>query len=459
MWTHQEEGVEWCLHRRSCLLWMGMGCGKTRATLEVVRRRGHKLVLVCCPKAVVPAWGKQAAIWSSGLRVLLLTKGTAAEKGKVIEAAVADNSPLLVVVNYETAWRIRQIEKMRWDCLVYDECHRLKSPSGATSRWAARMGKRNPEAQRIGLSGTLLAQGPMDAYGVWRAVESPECETFGQTFTGFRREYAVTNPVIPQMVIGFRNMQKFGTLVAQTTFQRRSEDVLDLPDIMHEQIDVQLSPAEARVYREIEREFCAVVESGAVTPANVLVQLIRLLEVCGGSVHYDGERQARTIGDRASKAAAMAELLEDMPADEPVVIFHNYSADGDAAAEECRKLGRPVSRLNGSANELADWQDGKTNALVVNTASGGVGIDLTRASYGIFYSCGHSLSLFLQAIARLHRPGQTKTTHFYNLVAVDGDRQTADGRVYEALEKRQEVIDAIITSYGKPQSGRAHANA
>jgi SNF2 family DNA or RNA helicase len=106
-----------------------------------------------------------------------------------------------------------------------------------------------------------------------------------------------------------------------------------------------------------------------------------------------------------------------------------------------------VSVLNGQHNELADWQAGKTTVLIANQASGGVGIDLTRAAYGVFYSLGHSLSDYLQAIARLHRPGQTKKTHFYSLVATVDGNQTVDGSVYKALESRQEVIDAIIRGY------------
>lgn len=455
MWTHQQEAVEWCRGRRSCLLHMGMGTGKSRACLEVIKAEGRKVVLICCPKAVVAAWGKQAALWLPEYRVLLLDKGTSAQKDRLIEGALGDTSPILIVTNFESAWRIKAIEKTKWDCLVYDEVHRLKAPSGVTSRWAARMGKKNPEAKRIGLSGTLLSQGPMDAFGVWRAVESPECMTFGTTYTGFRATFAVTNPVIPQMIIGYRNTQLFGTKVAQTTFHRRSEDVLDLPDITHQQIDVELNPSESRLYWEIDRDFCAVMDSGNVTPANVLVQLIRLIEVCGGSVHRDGEKDAVLVSDRPSKAAALAEIIEDLPKDEPVVVFHKYTADGRAVIRECEKLGRTVSVLNGQKNELADWQAGKTNVLVANTASGGIGIDLTRAAYGVFYSLGHSLAEYLQAIARLHRPGQLKKTHFYSLVATVDGEQTVDGKVYEALEQRQEVIDAIITGYAGTQSKAA----
>lgn len=444
MWTHQREAVEWAVGRRSPILHMGMGTGKSRACLETLKAEGRRLVLICCPKAVIPAWKKQAGLWMPGTRVLLLTKGTTKDKEKALAAARADTSPLIVVVNYESAWRMDALEKTPWDALVYDECHRLKSPSGATSRWAAKMGRKFPETKRIGLSGTLLAHSPMDAFGVYRAMESPKCETFGTSFTAFRARYAISHATTPGWIIGYRNTQEFGTKIALTTFHRRSEDVLDLPELMHERVDVELNSKEASAYREIDSDFCATLDKGDVTPANVLVQLLRLLEICGGSVHVDGSPAAVTVSERPSKAAALAELLEDLPPQEPVVVFCKYKADITNILVECKKLGREASELSGSRNELADWQAGKTSVLVANTASGGIGIDLTRASYGVFYSVGHSLAEYLQAVARLHRPGQTKTTHFYNLVATVGGRQTVDGLVYEALSERQEVIDAII---------------
>lgn len=455
MWTHQQEAIEWAKDRLASLLHLGMGCGKTRVALELLKLWLCSRVLVCCPRAVIPAWLKQARLWYQDLRVVLLTKGNSKQKGELLREALAEGGRVIVVVNYESAWRIDEIEKVHWDALVYDEIHRLKSHSGAASRWAARMGKINPEARRLGLSGTMISQNPLDAYGVWRAVESPNIVTWPTTFTAFRSRYAIQgNPRIPQQVTGWRNLDEFGTKVALTTFHRRSSDVLDLPPIMHEQVEVELNAQEARVYREIEREFCAVFDSGeSVTPANVLVQLLRLLEVCGGAVHHDGHRDATRISERPSKAEALSEILEDLPADEPAVVFCKYRADIDAIHEECRKLGRTTSELSGRRHDLEEWQAGKTNVLVANTASGGVGVDLTRASYGVFYSLGHSLAEYLQAVARLHRPGQEKTTHFYSLVAQINGKQTVDGQVYEALESRQEVLNVIIDRYkGTPRS-------
>lgn len=446
MWAHQREAVEWATGRKACLLHMGMGTGKTRVTLEILRAEGLRLVLVCCPLAVIPAWAKQVRLWMPGYRVLAPRKGSSADKAKAIKAALADTTPLIVVVNYESAWRIPGIDKVAWDCLVWDEVHRLKSPSGKASRWAARICAAKPDAKKIGLSGTLLAHSPLDAYAVWRSVESPECPTFGKSFTQFRREWFVTHHMFPSMVLGYRRTAEFGTRIAQTTFHRRSEDVLDLPPIMHERIECDLTPGETRVYREIERDFMATVDSDTVTPANVLVQLTRLMEVVGGTVHLDGRKDATQIDERPAKAAALSDILEDL-GKEPVVVFCKYTAHLQACRRVCESLGLTVSELSGQANELAAWQAGETQVLLANTASGGIGVDLTRASYGVFYGVGHSLAEYLQAVARLHRPGQARTTHFYELVATIGGKETVDGRVHDALDKRQEVLDALITGY------------
>ena len=60
LWTHQQEAIEWADGRRDVLLWIGMGAGKTRTTLEIIKRMmlagSIRRILVGCPKAVIPAW-------------------------------------------------------------------------------------------------------------------------------------------------------------------------------------------------------------------------------------------------------------------------------------------------------------------------------------------------------------------------------------------------------------------
>lgn len=451
LWTHQQEAIDWADGRREALLWLGMGCGKTRVALEIIKRMmlagSIRRILVGCPKAVIPAWLKQASLWLPELRVVLLDRGTSADKGRQIVAALADTSPVLIVGNYESLWRIKEIEKATWDVLVWDEVHRLKAPSGAASKWAAKMGKKNPTAKRLGLSGTLLAHSPLDAFGTWRAVESPECQTFGASYTIFKATYAVVNPHVPGMVIGWRNREQFAEKVSSTTFHRKSEDVLDLPPIHHVEVPVEMTAKEGKVYLQLEREFCAEVDGGTITPQNAMVGLLRMLQATSGHMKLDDAHEAVQIDETPSKRAAFAEMLEDLPPDEPLVVFCRFRSDIDAVLAVCQALGRSVSELSGRIDSLAAWQAGETAVLVAQIQSGGIGIDLTRAAVGVFFSATHSLAEWLQAIARLHRPGQERHTRFFSLVSTLRGKTTADGRVYQALLERKDVIDAVTAGY------------
>lgn len=444
LWKHQQDAISWALDRYQAILNHGMGCGKSRTTLEIIKRLSASKVLVCCPVAVIPAWCKQVGLWIPDVRVVALTKGTAKQKDEVVQAALADTTPVIVVVNYETAWRMKSLERVRWDVLVWDEVHRLKAPSGAASRWAGRVCKANPQARKIALSGTLIPHSVLDLWAIYRAVESPDCPTFGTSFTLHRAKYAVMSNGLQKFVVGYRNLDDAHRRLAATTHQAKSADVLDLPPILVQDVAVDLTPAEARVYREIETDFCAVVENGTITPANALVQLLRLQQVCGGAVRYDGDTVSKNLVDVPAKAAALADMLEDLPPDEPVVVFCRFSSDIANVRAVADRLGVTVSELSGHARQLDDWQQGKTRLLVTQIQSGGIGIDLTRASVAWFYSLGYSLSEYEQAVARLHRPGQTKHTHIYHLIATHNGRATVDGRVHEALRDRKEVVDVII---------------
>jgi SNF2 family DNA or RNA helicase len=451
LWRHQEEAIAWAWGRKAVLWGHGMGSGKTRTTLEYLVRQaeggGWSRTLVACPKAVIAAWKKQVSIWAPHIRVVALEKGSSAAKEKQLQAALADPTPCIVVCNYETVWRIKSIEKTKWDFLVWDEVHRLKSPSGVASRWAARVRAKNPDAVAIGLSGTLVPHSVLDLWGIYRSVEAPDCPTFGTSYTLHKAKYAVIPPG-QNFVVGFRNLPQAHALVRKTSHQVRSQDVLDLPPIQMIDVPVDLSPAEAKVYVELEREFCFLCENGAVTPKNALEQLLRLHQCTGGYVKFDDEKTARKIAEHPAKAATLRDMLEDLPTTEPVVIFCRFKSDIECAREACSATGRSVSELSGSKSELADWQRGDTTTLVTQIQSGGIGIDLTRAAYAWFFSLGYSLAEYEQAVARLHRPGQERRTVIYHLIATNGGRRTVDGRVYEALSERKDVVDAILRGFG-----------
>ena len=450
LWNHQEAGIAWAWERPSAILNHGMGSGKTRSTLTLMLRKLEEIqwtrALVCCPKAVIAAWEKQVGLWAPHIRVIALDGGTSAKKEKAFKEAMQDDSPCIVVCNYESVWRIKAVEKTKWDFLVWDEIHRLKSPSGVASRWAAKLRAKNQQAQAIGLTGTLIPHSVLDLWGIYRSVEAPDCQTFGTTYTLHKAKYAVIPPG-QNFVVGYRNLPDAHAKVKATTHQVRSQDVLDLPPIQYLDVPCELSPAEAKLYAEVEREFCAICEAGTVTPKNALEQLLRLQQACGGFVKFDDHAEASQICEHPAKASVLRDMLEDLPHDEPAVIFCRYRSDLATAHAVAKALGRQSSELSGSASQLADWQRGDTTILVTQIQSGGIGIDLTRAAYCFFFSLGYSLAEYEQAVARLHRPGQERRTFIYHLIAQINGRQTVDGRVYEALRERKDIVESIIRGY------------
>jgi len=91
-------------------------------------------------------------------------------------------------------------------------------------------------------------------------------------------------------------------------------------------------------------------------------------------------------------------------------------------------------------DELKRWQAGDAPVLAVQIDSGGVGIDLTRARYAIYYSLGFSLGSYEQSLARIHRPGQTRPVEYIHLLA----RGTVDEKVMAALRTRADVVNSVL---------------
>ena len=86
------------------------------------------------------------------------------------------------------------------------------------------------------------------------------------------------------------------------------------------------------------------------------------------------------------------------------------------------------------------WLSRWTAVLGVQIQSGGVGIDLTQARYAVFHSIGFSLGDFDQAVARLHRPGQTRHVHIYHLVCPD----TIDVAIAKAIEAKRDIVESVL---------------
>ena len=462
LWKHQEEAVNLALPHPSYMFAHDMGVGKSLETIEYANRIEAKLILILCPKSVMDVWPNQ--FWQHSKIIkwdcLILNKGSVKKKAQTLTNALnlqkLTKKHLAVIVNYESAWRSglgpdynkknRIINKgvilsTLWDLVVADESHRLKSPSSKASWFAYQITKNKKAKRRLCLTGTPLPHGPLDIYGQYRFMDF---SIFNRNFTQFRNRYAIIRDMGDfKKVVGYQREEEMNALIYSRAHRVMKRDVLDLPPVMHEQRTCQLSSKAQRIYTELETEFVAWIEEQGdkVTVTNVLTKLLRLGQITGGFLQMDSGESEIVCNNKIS---LLEDIFEDLPPDEPVVIFARFTNEIQRVKQLAEKMKRSAAELSGQMNQLKEWQKGQFNILATQIRAGGVGIDLTRAHYCVYFSTGYSLGDYEQSLARVDRPGQTCPVSYYHLIA----EKTVDVDVHNSLAAKKKVVEYVLQQRG-----------
>ena len=429
LWPWQVAGARYAAERPYAMLAMEMRTGKTLTALHAV------------------------GVADREVRPLLLNEGSTERRAAALRQALATESrPIVVVTNGDAVWRGdlgQAIAGVSWSAIIIDESHQIKSPTGRKSKWLAALARKYPTAKRLCLTGTPLAHSPLDIFGQTRFLDPT---VFGASFPAFRARHMIGDRQFPArpasrwqlksagLSTPWKNLDELTAKMDTFTYRVRRADVMECLPTTTDTIGVTLSPVTMRYYRQLEREMTAAVGDGTVTAANVLTKGIRLRQACGGRAVLDGTKCTVDIDGRAAKAAALKDWLEGLPDDEPVPVFCEFVDDLDAVAQIADELGRPYSEVSGRGKTLAEWQCGETTILGVQTRSGGLGVDLTRANLAVFYSLGWSLAEHEQALARLQGVNQKRPVGYYVLTA----KGTIDEQVYSALAERRDVVEAVL---------------
>jgi SNF2 family DNA or RNA helicase len=385
------------------------------------------------------------ATCKKGINAVLLGKGSTKSRAAKFKKSMLvrpKDTGVMVVVNYDSVWRgelAKAIGSHKWKAIILDESHRIKAPGGRASKWLASLARANPQAKLLCLTGTPMPHSPLDLYGQFRFLDP---SVFGTSFARMRARYADCDPMFPSKVRKWLRQDELASLLNRHSFRVTADEVLDLPEAIHERIPVILSPKARKFYDSLERDMVAAVGSGHVVVSNALTKLLRLQQATGGhSVVETGDGPATIYLDGTpAKRLALEGWMEDIAVCEPLVVFCRFRSDINDVIAACKATGRSYSELSGERNTLAEWQSGETDVIVVQIQSGGVGIDLTRAAYCVYYSLGFSLGDYEQSLARLRRPGQQRCVRYYHLVAED----TVDEEVYKALSSRKDVVNHVL---------------
>ena len=426
------------------MLAMDMGTGKSRVTIELLQRWKSEKTLIVCPKSVVPVWpGEFKKHTKAGRFSVLAPSGTVASRVKQIrEFMTNEKAPKVVVVNYDVIWMKPMVDLFRsilFDAMILDESHRAKSAGSKTSRTCFMLGKR--AAHRLCLSGTPMANSPLDVYGQYRFLDQ---SIFGTRYSDFLFQYAVLAGPDRKFIVGVKNREDLGTKFNSIAYQCKKSDMKDQLKL-HDEPEItmrmdSMSGAAKKAYMDLSRDFVAEWKDGYITAGTAVTKLLRLQQITSGFTVIENDFGDHTIVDiDNTKRNMLRELNEDLPPDEPIVVFYRFKKDAESIKETLGNT-RPTFELSAKAYEIDEWKESDNGVLAVQYQAGSVGIDLTHSCYGVYYSGTLSLYEYSQSQARLYRPGQTKPVTFIHLL-IDA---SVDTRIFQSLESKQDVVTDVL---------------
>jgi len=154
---------------------------------------------------------------------------------------------------------------------------------------------------------------------------------------------------------------------------------------------------------------------------------------CNGAM-YREDGTVAAVHDE--KLKALDDLIEQANG-EPVLVFYGFKFD----LEQIRKRHPNAVVLNESDSAVKDWNEGNIKILLAHPASCAHGLNMQYGGHiCIWFGLTWSLELYLQANARLPRPGQKHVVAIYQIIA----EGTVDERVLSALGQKEATQNGII---------------
>lgn len=280
--------------------------------------------------------------------------------------------------------------------MIVDEAHYIK----------------NKEAQRSQAVATLATDAERALFLTGTPMEN-RVEEFQSLVDHLRPGIASSLDRIGRMA----SATTFRRAVAPVYLRRNQEDVLqELPECLEMEDWVQLSDADARVYRvAVERNFMAMRQAAYATPNHRdSAKMVRLLEIIEESK------------DNGWKVIVFSYFRGVLEAVQQALAGNTAGVlTGSVAAGKRQEMVDEFSRIDGHA------------VLLSQIEAGGVGLNVQAASVVIMAEPQWKPSTEAQAIARAHRMGQTRKVHVHRLLA----KNSVDERMREIIEEKQQLFD------------------
>uniref|UniRef100_A0A8C6J6L4 DNA helicase n=1 Tax=Melopsittacus undulatus TaxID=13146 RepID=A0A8C6J6L4_MELUD len=471
---YQLEGVNWLLfnwyNTRNCILADEMGLGKTIQSItflyEIYLKGIHGPFLVIAPLSTIPNWEREFRTWTE-LNVVVYHGSQASRRtiqlyemyfkdpqGRVIKGSYKFHA---IITTFEMILTdCPELRNIPWRCVVIDEAHRLKNRNCKLLEGLKMMDLEH----KVLLTGTPLQNTVEELFSLLHFLEPgrfPSETTFMQEFGDLKTEEQV---------------QKLQAILKPMMLRRLKEDVeKNLAPKEETIIEVELTNIQKKYYRAIlEKNFTFLSKGGGqANVPNLLNTMMELRKCCNHPYLINGAEekileefkethnadspdfQLQAMIQAAGKLVLIDKLLPKLKAGgHRVLIFSQMVRCLDILEDYLIQRRYPYERIDGrvrgnlrqAAIDRFSRPDSDRFVFLLCTRAGGLGINLTAADTCIIFDSDWNPQNDLQAQARCHRIGQSKSVKIYRLIT----RNSYEREMFDKASLKLGLDKAVLQS-------------
>lgn len=323
-----------------------------------------------------------------------------------------------------------------FDLIVVDEASAYKN--NKTERWKDLRDLTRVIKGLWMLTGTPAAQSPVDAYGLARLVNPTAVPLYVSHFKD-----QVMYKVSDFRWIPRPEAKHIVHKALQPAIRFEKKDCLDLPPVTFVDRDAPLTPQQLAYYKKLKQEMLIEADGEEISAVNAAVKINKLLQISGGAVYTDTGEVLEF--DVSSRLKVVHEVVEETS--NKVLVFVPFTHTIELLEKYLTKHGITSEVINGSVsvNRRTDivthfQNNPQPKVLIIQPQAASHGLTLTAADTIIWYAPCTSVETYLQANARIDRPGQVNPM---TIVHLSGSQ--VEKRMYSLLRgnvaNHSEIID------------------
>jgi len=408
-------------------------------------------ILIVCPKNLYGTWQDQIQEHSDfgrGFEWYGDRLGTKKYQEQLDEASKHS----VILANYESfrdqpkPELYQLLSSLKTTLVILDESTKIKSNKAQQTKGTKKL--LNGAWGKIIMTGTEITKSPLDLFSQFEFIKNG---FWYSSWTNFKKRYAIMDNLylpggkVTKVVKGFQRINELQKAVEPWIIRAKKEECFDLPPKIFQNIPVELSSEEWRVYQDLKKRLMAYLESGELITVDQKIALFtRFRTITGGWA--DTKTPVSTV--LPSKLSVLTEFIE--ADDKQAIIWCAFTHEIIMLSKELQKYGKCVTYYGGDSQEVREanklaFINGSARFFVANPAVGSLGLNLQHCGLQYFYSLPTKSDDFGQAMDRSHRIGTKSEVVYRFLLGVRNGQNSIDWRVKALLDQSVDLLHAFQT--------------